>query len=54
MIAASRERRLSQAVSPGWVYAHLTDDDGHDVVEACSAGEVHRLEVIPGAESQAG
>lgn len=39
--------------SAGWVYSTMTDDQGHDVVEAYSACEAHRLEVIQGTDSQA-
>jgi len=39
--------------SAGWVYSDMTDDEGHDVVEAYSACEAHRLEVLLGVDSQA-
>ena len=32
--------------SVGWVYSTVTDDEGQDVIEAYSACDVHRLEIV--------
>lgn len=39
--------------SVGWVYSNLTDDEGNDVIEAYSACDAHRLELVPQSEIQA-
>ena len=39
--------------SVGWVYTHLTDDEGNDVIEAYSACDAHRLELVAESEIQA-
>ncbi len=32
--------------SVGWVYSTVTDEEGQDTIEAYSACDVHRLEVV--------
>lgn len=39
--------------SVGWVYATLTDDEGNDVIEAYSACDAHRLELVAQSETRA-
>lgn len=39
--------------SVGWVYSTLTDDEGNDVIEAYSACDAHRLELVAQSEIQA-
>lgn len=39
--------------SVGWTYTTLTDDEGHDVIEAYSACDAHRLELLGESETQA-